>query len=308
MSLQVALCQLRPVLGDAAQNLAAHHAWLDRALEAKAQLVIFPELSLHGYFLRDLTQEVALPIDHQLIQDLVARSRDCSIVFGFVEESADHRFYNTAVFAEDGKILHAHRKVHLPDYGIFEEGRYFAAGDSIDVVQSKHGRFGLMICEDAWHLSTGWLQFIQGSDALILPSASPARGIDTADNEMSTQASWNTLVKAHALFFQSWVLHCNRVGFEDGAMFWGGSSVLDPFGEPLAVGGQDEELVLASMEIGPLRRARMSTPLRRDAKPELIRRHLARLLQDPDAMANQREDSGASSQDEPPAEADQPSP
>lgn len=306
MSLQVALCQLRPVLGDAAQNLAAHHAWLDRALEANAQLVIFPELSLHGYFLRDLTQDVALPIEHQLIQDLVARSRDCSIVFGFVEESADHRFYNTVVFAEDGKILHAHRKVHLPDYGIFEEGRYFAAGDSIDVVQSKHGRFGLMICEDAWHLSTGWLQFIQGSDALILPSASPARGIDTADSEMSSQESWNTLVKAHALFFQSWVLHCNRVGFEDGAMFWGGSSVLDPFGEHLAVAGQEEELLLASMELGPLRRARMATPLRRDAKPELIRRHLARILNDPDATAIQREESGPISQDEP--EADHPSP
>lgn len=307
MSLQVALCQLRPVLGDAAQNLAAHHAWLDRALEAKAQLAIFPELSLHGYFLRDLTQEVALPIDHQLIQDLVARSRDCSIVFGFVEESADHRFFNTAVFAEDGKILRAHRKVHLPDYGIFEEGRYFAAGDSIGVVQSKHGRFGLMICEDAWHLSTGWLQFAQGADALILPSASPARGIDTADSEMSSQASWNTLVKAHALFFQSWVFHCNRVGFEDGAMFWGGSSVLDPFGEILASGGQEEELILANMESGPLRRARMGTPLRRDAKPELIRRHLARLLDDPDATAVLRTEStellgdGSSAQSDPPS-------
>ncbi len=306
MSLQVALCQLRPVLGDADQNLAAHHAWLDRALEAKAQLVIFPELSLHGYFLRDLTQEVALPIDHQLIQDLVARSRDCSIVFGFVEESADHRFYNTAVFAEDGKILHAHRKVHLPDYGIFEEGRYFAAGDSIDVVQSKHGRFGLMICEDAWHLSTGWLQFIQGADALILPSASPARGVDTADSEMSSQASWNTLVQAHALFFQSWVLHCNRVGFEDGAMFWGGSSVLDPFGEQLAAAGQEEEMLLADMELGPLRRARMTTPLRRDAKPELVRRHLARILQDPDAMAQRNDDSDADAPDQPAAEQSSP--
>jgi predicted amidohydrolase len=306
MSLQVALCQLRPVLGDADQNLAAHHAWLDRALEAKAQLVIFPELSLHGYFLRDLTQEVAVPIDHQLIQDLVARSRDCSIVFGFVEESADHRFYNTAVFAEDGKILHAHRKVHLPDYGIFEEGRYFAAGDSIDVVQSKHGRFGLMICEDAWHLSTGWLQFIQGADALILPSASPARGVDTADSEMSSQASWNTLVQAHALFFQSWVLHCNRVGFEDGAMFWGGSSVLDPFGEQLAAAGQEEEMLLADMELGPLRRARMTTPLRRDAKPELVRRHLARILQDPDAMAQRNDDSDADAPDQPAAEQSSP--
>jgi predicted amidohydrolase len=288
MSSRVALCQLRPVLGDAAQNLAAHHAWLDRALEHESGLAIFPELSLHGYFLRDLTQEVALPLDHQLIQDLVARSRDCSIVFGFVEESPEHRFYNTVVFAEDGEIKHAHRKVHLPDYGIFEEGRYFASGNRFDVVRSKHGRFGILICEDAWHLSSGWLHFVQGVDALILPSASPARGIDTDENELSSQASWHTLVRAHALFFQSWVLHCNRVGFEDGAMFWGGSSVLDPFGEAVTTAGQEEELLLATLETGPLRRARMTTPLRRDVQPDLVRRQIARWLDDPDALAVDR--------------------
>ena len=294
MSVQVALCQLRPVLGDAAQNLAAHHAWLDRAIEHEAGLAIFPELSLHGYFLRDLTQEVSVPVDHQVVQDLVARSRDCSLVFGFVEESPDHRFYNSVVFAEDGEVKHVHRKVHLPDYGIFEEGRYFAAGNEIGVVQSKHGRFGLLICEDAWHLSTGWLQFVQGADALILPSASPARGVDTEESELSSQASWHTLVAAHALFFQSWVFHCNRVGFEDGAMFWGGSSVLDPFGDRVAHAGQDEELILAKMDTGPLRRARMATPLRRDAKPDLVRREIARLLRDPDALEAGKPDSDAS--------------
>ena len=296
MTLPVALCQLRPVLGDAAQNLAAHHAWLDRALEHEAKLAIFPELSLHGYFLRDLTQEVAVPVEHQVVQDLVARSRDCSIVFGFVEESADHRFYNTAVFAEDGEVKHVHRKVHLPDYGIFEEGRYFAAGNQIELVHSKHGKFGLMICEDAWHLSTGWLHFAQGADALILPSASPARGVDTDETELSSQASWNTLVQAHALFFQSWVFHCNRVGFEDGAMFWGGSGVLDPFGDSVATAGQEEELLIAKMETAPLRRARMTTTLRRDVKPELIRRQLARLLNDPDALAIERDEAAPDSE------------
>ena len=282
MALRTALCQLRPVLGDAAQNLASHHAWLDRAVEEGAQLAIFPELSLHGYFLRDLVQEVALPLDHQLIQDLVARSRDCSILFGFVEESHDHRFYNTAVFAEDGKVLSVHRKVHLPDYGIFEEGRYFAAGDRFEIVKSKHGRFGVMICEDAWHLSTGWLHFLQGADALLLPSASPARGVDTEDSELSSQGAWHALAHANALFFQAWVVHCNRVGFEDGAMFWGGSSVLDPFAERKVMGGQEEELLLCDLDFAALRRARVMTPLRRDAQPDLIRRELARILQDRD--------------------------
>lgn len=294
MDCLAALCQTRPVLGDTAANQATHHAWIDRALEAEAKLIVFPELSLHGYFLRDLTAEVALPLDHEIIRELVARSRDCSLVFGFVEEQDDHRFFNTAVFAEDGEILRAHRKVHLPDYGIFEEGRYFAAGRDLGIVRSKLGRFGLMVCEDAWHLSTGWLQSLQGVDAFILPSASPARGIDTSANEMSSQNSWHVLAQAHALFFQAWVLHCNRVGFEDGAMFWGGSNVRNPFGEVVADAGQEEELLLTRLGGETTRRARVLSPLRRDAQPELIRRHLARLLDDPDALAVERDEPPSS--------------
>ncbi len=278
---------MRPVLGDADENLAAHHQWLDRALEAGADLVIFPELSLHGYFLRDLTQEVALKIGDPIVQELVARSKDCSIVFGFAEESDDHCFFNSVVFAEDGKVLQVHRKVHLPDYGIFEEGRYFAAGREIETVHSKLGKFGLLICEDAWHLSGGWLHFLQGADAMILPSASPARGIDTDEPELTSQNAWRTLTAAHALFFQSWVLHCNRVGFEDGTMFWGGSCVHSPFGEMAALAHeQDEELLLFQLDSKRTRRARLMSPLRRDAQPDLIRLHLARLLQDPDALNN----------------------
>jgi predicted amidohydrolase len=277
---------MRPVLGDAEQNLATHHQWLDQALGQNAQLAIFPELSLHGYFLRDLTQEIALPLDHEWVQSLVARSKDCSIVFGLVEESADHCFFNSAVFAEDGKILHVHRKIHLPDYGIFEEGRYFTAGREIETIQSKLGRFGLLICEDAWHLSSGWLHFLQGADAMILPSASPARGVDTDQSELSSQTAWNTLVAAHALFFQAWVLHCNRVGFEDGTLFWGGSNVHNPFGVQLAsAASTEQELLLQRIDSGPIRRARMMSPLRRDTQPDLIRMHLARLLDDPNALA-----------------------
>lgn len=280
------LCQIRPALGDLERNLALHHEWLDRARAAGAELVLFPELSLTGYFLRDLTSEVALRLDDPRVRELVARSKDASLVFGMVEESSDHRFYNSAVFAEDGKILHVHRKVFLPTYGIFEEGRYFAAGDELSVVHSKHGRFGILVCEDAWHLSAGWIHFLQGADALLVPCASPARGVDTDAPELSSQSAWHVLNQAQALFFQAWVLHCNRVGFEDGAMFWGGSSVHTPFGFQAAVGdGEEEELVLHPLHADPLRRARTFSPLRRDARPELTRLLLARLLRDPDSLA-----------------------
>lgn len=285
MDCLAALCQISPVLGDLERNLEAHLRWLDRACEAGADLVLFPELSLHGYFLRDLTQEVALPLDHPAVVEIVSRSVDCSIVFGMAEESPEHRWFNSAVFAEDGHILDVHRKVHLPDYGIFEEGRYFASGNRFETIASKHGRFGVLVCEDAWHLSSGWLQFLDGADALLLPSAGPARGIDTEGAELSSQSSWRILNAAHALFFQAWVLHCNRVGFEEGTQFWGASSVHTPFGKVAAEAvGQEEEMLLQRIDSGPLRRARMMSPLRRDARPDLVRRRLAQLLQDPDAL------------------------
>ncbi|MBC8329702.1 MAG: carbon-nitrogen hydrolase [Planctomycetes bacterium] len=295
MDCLAALCQMRPALGDLDRNLEAHFEWLDRAAGAGAGLVLFPELSLTGYFLRDLTQEIAVGLDDPRVRRLVARSKERSIVFGLVEESRDHRYYNSAVFAEDGEIKHVHRKVHLPDYGIFEEGRYFASGDRFEVVDSKLGRFGILVCEDAWHLSAGWLHFLDGADALLVPCASPARGVDTDGPELSSETAWRTLTAALALFFQSWVLHCNRVGFEDGAMYWGASSVVTPFGQRAAeAAGEHEELLLHRLSSDPTRRARMFTPLRRDARPDLVRRHLARLLEDPDALKAAGDEAPAS--------------
>ncbi len=285
MDCLAAVCQMRPRLGVVQENLAAHHAWIDRCREAGADLALFPELSLTGYFLRDLTQEVAMPLDAPAVQELVARSAEMSLVFGLVEHSRDHRFFNSLVFAEDGAIKHVHRKVHLPDYGIFEEGRYFAAGDGFVPVDSRLGRFGLLICEDAWHLSSGWMHFLNGVDALLMSVASPARGIDTAEPELSSHGAWRTLSEAQALFFQTWVVRANRIGFEDGALFWGASSVVTPFGKTVAeASGEEEELLLHRLSSDPIRRARMTTPLLRDAKPDMVRRHLARLLDDPDAL------------------------
>ena len=293
MDFRATLCQLKPRLGLVDANPEAHHGWLDRALaEGDApggrQLVVFPELSLCGYFLRDLVPEVAMELDDPRVRDLVARSKDASVVFGMVEQSRDHRQFNSMVFAEGGEILHVHRKVHLPDYGIFEEGRYFAAGDRFDLVESRLGRFGVLTCEDAWHLAAGWLHFVAGADVLLLPSASPARGIDTDGEELSSSGAWRTLGSALALFLQSWVLYCNRVGIEDGAMFWGGSRVVGPFGYPLAEAGDEEQLLGHAVDGETLRRARVQSPLRRDARPELVRLQLARLLQDPDALAAAR--------------------
>lgn len=290
MDFLAALCQVSPSLGDLEANFALHHAQLDAARAAGAQLAVFPELSLTGYSLKDLTQEVALKLDDPRLQDLWSRSTDCSFLIGLVEESRDHQFFNSMVFAEGGKVQAVHRKVHLPDYGIFEEGRYFAKGDGFYAFDSRLGRFGIIICEDLWHPTSAWLHYLQGIDALLVPAASPARGIAVEGSEMGSQRLWRTLLAAQTIHFQCWALYCNRVGFEDGAMFWGGSLVMNPFGHAVAEAkGEVEEMLLHRMDADAVRRARVFSPLRRDAQPETIRRQLAQLLNDPDAMQTQRE-------------------
>src|SRR4051812_13753954 len=150
----IALAQIAPKLGDLAGNLELHKRQIAAAKKQNSDLIVFPELSLTGHFLRDMVPDVALAADADELQALADAAGEAALVVGFVEESLDRRFYNSAFFAEDGHILHVHRKVYLPTYGLFEEQRYFAAGERIRAFDSaRFGRVGLLVCEDFWHLS-----------------------------------------------------------------------------------------------------------------------------------------------------------
>src|SRR5689334_15673373 len=115
---RIALAQIAPKLGDLAGNLEQHQKQIVAAKQQNADLIVFPELSLTGYFLRDMVPDVALAADADALRDLADAAGDAALVVGFVEESLDRRFYNSAFFAEDGHILHVHRKVYLPTYGL----------------------------------------------------------------------------------------------------------------------------------------------------------------------------------------------
>jgi predicted amidohydrolase len=159
---------------------------------------------------------------------------------------------------------------------MFDEGRDFAAGESFQVVESRLGRFGILICEDMWHLPASWLHFLAGVDALLVPSSSPGRGVTEEEPRLRSTQVWNTLEDALALFFQTWIVYVNRVGSEDGVCFSGGSRVVDPFGREVAnIDGIEPGRASAVLAGEALERARISTPLRRDEKPWIIRRALA---------------------------------
>ncbi|MBM3986763.1 MAG: carbon-nitrogen hydrolase [Planctomycetes bacterium] len=277
MDCRLTVAQTNPALGNIGRNLEEHIAQVEAARRGGSQVIVFPELSLTGYFLKDQTAEVALSIKSREFARLAELSRDISIAVGFVERSDDGRIYNSVAFLEDGAVLHVHRKVHLVTYGMFDEMREFAAGDSFTTFRSRHGRFGLLVCEDAWHVSSGYQHFLAGADALLVMCCSPGRGVDGGARELASEHTWRTLLEAYGLLFQTWVVYSNRVGWEDGVFFWGGSRVIDPFGaESARLLGLEPGRLDVRLTSDALRRARVATPLRRDSRPDLLARALDR--------------------------------
>jgi len=282
MDFTVALAQIKPKLGCVADNLRMVEAAVERGIQEKAGLVLFPELALTGYFLKDLVPEVALAFDSPEIVRLKALSRHISIAVGFVEVSADYRFFNAALYLEDGEIRHLHRKVYLPTYGLFDEQRYLARGERFRAFDSRFGRLGLLICEDMWHLSAPYILAMDGATTLLCLSSSPGRGI-TEDDRLGSTAAWQKLTATTAMFLNCRVLYCNRVGYEDGVNFWGGSEAVTPGGEVAARGKiLEEDFLLAEIEEGALRRERIFSPLIRDESLSITLKELRRIEQERD--------------------------
>ena len=267
--LRIALAQVAPRLGDLEANLARHVELLREARGGGADLVVFPELGLTGYLLQDLAGEVAMRLDDPRLGALVAETAGCSAVVSFVEESADHRLFIAAALLEDGRIRHVHRKVHLPTYGLFDERRFFAAGDAIRAVPSRLGvGIGLAVCEDFWHLGTAQVLALDGAQLLVNVSSSPGRDLAATHAEgLGTAASWRTLLVTYAQLTTSVVVFCNRVGVDESISFWGGSEVIGP-GRRVARRAlplYDEALVYADVPAGrhPSRTDLPAAPARR---------------------------------------------
>ena len=275
--LSVALAQIDPALGDRGRNLERHREWVKRAADAGAKLLVFPELSLTGYFLKDLVPESAIQLDSNEMRDLAALSTELDIVLGTVIESPDHRYFNASLYFSQGELVHMHRKVYLPTYGMFDEQRYFAPGDRFRSFATPFGRAGMLVCEDIWHLSSAYILSLEGVDMIICPSSSPGRGI-TTDERLGTAESYRLVCRTYAQFLTTFFLYCNRVGFEDGANFWGGSMVIGPNGDIIAQHEDAEEaLVLATIDLADVRRERLANPLLRDERIELTINELRRV-------------------------------
>lgn len=281
MKLNLALAQISTKLGDVEANLDKHLNYIKQAKQQNADLIVFPELSLTGYVVQDLVAAVAHKAteDDAIFKHLLKASQDLDLVVGFVDEDDRHRFYIASAYLSGGRVLHVHHKVYLPTYGLFDEGRFFAWGDRVRSFDTRFGRAGMLICEDFWHASPPYLLWLDGADIMLFSSASPGRGL--TDREKLESARWVERVsKAYASMFTSFVVHCNRVGYEDGLHFWGGATVNDPNGELLAQGPYFEEAITqVELDLNQLRRTRARLPLLRDERTNLTMSELQRILQ-----------------------------
>jgi NAD+ synthase (glutamine-hydrolysing) len=283
MQLNLALAQINTKLGNVPANLETHLALARQARQDGMDLLVFPELSLTGYVLQDLVPAVSCrpEASDPVFGKLLEASREIDLLVGFVDEDSRHRFYIASAYLSQGKVLHVHHKVYLPTYGLFDEGRFFAPGDSLRAFDTRFGRFGMLICEDFWHASPPYVLWQDGADLLLLSSASPGRGLN-GEPKLESSAWVEHINRAYASLFTIFVAHANRTGFEDGLNFWGGSTVFDPNGKLLVQAPYFEEsLTECTIDLNQLHRTRARLPVLRDERPELVQRELGRILGKP---------------------------
>lgn len=302
--MKVAVCQTSPKLLDLKANLEEVVAKIHQGKEEGFQLIVFPELALTGYFMGPRYHEVALRMDSREIKQLVSATKGTAAVVGFVEESPSMNFYNSALVAVDGQIMFASRKLNLPNYGVFEERKYFSPGKRVPVFRLHGYAVAVFICNDMWHPAVPYLGICQKADIFvtILNSSEGSMG-----DEFSNIDSWEIINKFYSRVFGIYNICANRVGQEtiegrnatgenaEGRIpaaedsdpscfrttynFWGGSEIVNSFGQPVAKAAYYQpDQIVGIIDRGLLRRKRILLPYLRGDDPYFTHRELGRIL------------------------------
>lgn len=278
--LRAGLVQFRPRKADPSGNLASVRQTV-AATGGGFDLLVFPEAALTGYFLEGGVLEGALTLE-QVAGGLGPPTADApDVVLGFYERW-QHRLHNSAAWftpeGEGWRAVHVHRKLFLPTYGVFDEGRFVEAGRDLRAFDTRLGRFGLLVCEDAWHSLPPAVLALDGAEVVVVVSASPARGFEPGPGgRPGNLRRWEALAPGIAMEHGVFVLVSQLVGSEGGKLFPGGAMAVGPDGAVLARGPlMEEEVVPAVLDGGEIERARFHAPLLADL--EMMLPHLGRAL------------------------------
>ncbi|MDP8977799.1 MAG: amidohydrolase [Actinomycetota bacterium] len=273
--MRVALAQTAPVLGDLDANFARAKDAIAQARGEGADVVVFPELSLTGYGVGQVDRDLDLDVDDPRLLALAEQAGDGGVLVGFQEGGHVLHSYNAAAYFEGGEFRHLHRKLYLPTWGIFEERKHFSPGQSLRAYDTRWGRMATLICNDAWQPQLAFIAAQDGARLLFMPSTSAQIPSQEA---WSNETYWRDIARFYARMYQCFVVFVNRVGQEGPMRFWGGSQVLDPWGEIVAEAPHDTEaVVVADVDLAQVRRRRRHVPLVKEARLALLEREIRRL-------------------------------
>ncbi len=303
--MKVIIYQTVPQLLDVKSNLEDVISKIHHAREKGADLVVFPELALTGYFVRDHYHEAALRLDSDEIKSLAAASKGTAAVVGFIEESPSMNFYNSALVLVDGEILYAYRKINLPNYGVFEERKIFASGKHVRTFMLRDLHIAVFICNDMWHPSIPYLGITQKADIFVTLYNSSQGSMGT---EFSNIETWGIINAFYARIFGVYNICANRAGeeyltgqrkkdseellsrksavkedLEDkkaaSYRFWGGSEIVNPFGKTISKAALYEpDEIDGDISRDLLRQKKILLPYVRNDDPYFTYRELQRIL------------------------------
>ena len=262
---KIALAQIECKRADKTENLRRIEQTAVKARKQGAELIVFPELSLTGYVVRDEIYELAEPIPGPATETVekIAQKTKTYIVFGMPELSrkAQATIHNTAVLVGPKGLVGKYQKMYLPTHSTFEEKRYFRPGYQAATFDTRLGKIGLIICYDIFFPEVSRLTRLEGAQLIVCISASPA----------TRRMYFETLTVARAIENTAFLAYVNLAGIEDGLQFWGGSRLIGPNGRILAKARYDEEdVVMGTIDYADIRAVETFVPTLRDLRPELF--------------------------------------
>jgi NAD+ synthase (glutamine-hydrolysing) len=256
--LRVALAQINSTVGDIPGNAAKIREWIGRARDEGAQIVLFPELALTGYPPEDLLLKTHfVDAAGAALEELAREAEDIVALVGFPERRDD--VYNACAVLADGRVQAVYRKVFLPNYGVFDEARYFQAGTEAGLIEVNGVAIGLTVCEDIWEPGPpATTEALAGAQVIVNVSASPYHAGKPLEREqMLVQRARDNIAI---------VLFCNLVGGQDELVFDGHSVAIDASGEIVARAPQFEEaLTVCTVDPGAVAALRLRDARHRSA-------------------------------------------
>ncbi len=244
--LRIALAQINPTVGDLAGNRGKIVEYIARARAKEADIVVFPELAVCGYPPEDLLFKEHFVRDNIKSLNLLAREvKGIAAVIGFVDIDQDKRLYNAAAVIADGRLKGVYHKKELPNYGVFDEKRYFTPGNDNIVFALGGYVFGVTICEDIWIEGSVYQRQVKNGASFLINISSSPYDVDKLKKRQG-------LLRKRARQTKAFICYANLVGGQDELVFDGGSMVIDPAGKTLAFGKPfEEDLVIVDIPVKP---------------------------------------------------------